>query len=457
MASRNRSKTLFLHLLFYMASTSAEETYENSTNICQRCSCNDAQIFELDCSNQSLTLMLANWPTQKPIRATFTGNNFTKLEKLPPTESSVEIVLSKCNIQSLDPAVFNTATKTKLVDLSYNLLVSEEVTSDKFRGPIKDSRSQPIGIEDLNLAYNQIHSLNKDVFEFLPNLTRLNLEGNDFRVLDAHTQLALANVPGLTSLNLANNELTDLIPDAIEKLTKLVELDLSKNDLDFVPYSLEEVGTSLEVLIVDDNPIFEMTEKTFSKLPNIVEISANNLTLLTRINASTFASNLKLTKLSLRNNTALHAIDPAAFSPQSTLKELHLDNANLTDLPVGLLNWTSLDSLTLHGTNLTCTCDLHHIFAATPNEDPPTCADPSSPARHHIPLTSDVCEVKQIVRIRYQHISIPLAGLIVTLFVAILAAIAMAYSRYRRFVQQSRQTPFASQVMYSPLLAAYSR
>ena len=84
------------------------------------------------------------------------------------------------------------------MDLSYNLLVSEEVTSDKFRGPIKDSRSQPIGIEDLNLAYNQIHSLNKDVFEFLPNLTRLNLEGNDFRVLDAHTQLALANVPGLT-------------------------------------------------------------------------------------------------------------------------------------------------------------------------------------------------------------------------------------------------------------------
>ena len=133
---------------------------------------------------------------------------------------------------------------------------------------------------------------------------------------------------------------------------------------------------------------------TLSELPNIVEISANNLTLLTRINASTFASNLKLTKLSLRNNTALHAIDPAAFSPQSTLKELHLDNANLTDLPVGLLNWTSLDSLTLHGTNLTCTCDLHHIFAATPNEDPPTCADPSSPARHHIPLTSDVCEVK---------------------------------------------------------------
>ena len=63
---------------------------------------------------------------------------------------------------------------------------------------------------------------------------------------------------------MANNELTELIPDAIEKLTKLVVLDLSKNDLDFVPYSLEKVGTSLEVLIVDDNPIFEMAENTFS-------------------------------------------------------------------------------------------------------------------------------------------------------------------------------------------------
>ncbi|XP_063903896.1 uncharacterized protein LOC135123299 [Zophobas morio] len=392
---------LFFHLFFYFLVTSAEETYENSTEICQRCSCNDAQIFELDCSNESLTLMLANWPTQKPIKATFTGNNFTKLEKLPPTESSVEIVLSKCNIQYLDPAVFDTATKTKLVDLSYNLLVSEEVTSDKFRGPIKDNRPQPIGIEDLNLAYNKIHSLNKDVFEFLPNLTRLNLEGNDFRVLDAHTQLALANVPGLTSLNLANNELTELIPDAIEKLTKLVELDLSKNDLDFVPYSLETVGTSLEVLIVDDNPIFEMAENTFSKLPNIVEISANNLTQLTHINASTFASNLKLTKLNLRNNVALQAIDPAAFSPQSTLKELHLDNTNLTGLPLSLLNWTSLDSLTLQGAPLTCNCDLFRISASLPhtannNEDGPICTHPLTSIRNHILFfSSDICEAKK--------------------------------------------------------------
>lgn len=106
--------------------------------------------------------------------------------------------------------------------------------------------------------------MQKDVFEHLPFLEVLNLEGNHFRVLDIVTQLALSSVPTLQVLNLANNDLTDLADDAVKQLTKLTQINLSGNDLDFVPDTLVYVAKTLEVLRVDDNPIIELSDSTFN-------------------------------------------------------------------------------------------------------------------------------------------------------------------------------------------------
>lgn len=55
-----------------------------------------------------------------------------------------------------------------------------------------------------------------------------------------------------------------MVPEAIEGLKCLVELDLSKNELDFVPSGLKALGPTLEVLTLDDNPIIELNEESFS-------------------------------------------------------------------------------------------------------------------------------------------------------------------------------------------------
>lgn len=44
----------------------------------------------------------------------------------------------------------------------------------------------------------------------------------------------------------------------------LREVDLSKNRLDFVPETLDNVGETLEKLNVDDNPIVELSDDTFT-------------------------------------------------------------------------------------------------------------------------------------------------------------------------------------------------
>ena len=123
---------------------------------------------------------------------------------------------------------------------------------------------------------------------------------------------------------------------------------------------------------------------TLSELPNIVEISANNLTQLTHINASTFASNLKLTKLNLRNNVALQAIDPAAFSPQSTLKEVvpHIKPTTSNRLNFSS-TWTTPTSPAcrfLSSTGHPSTASLYRVHpsraTATSSASPPRCLIP---------------------------------------------------------------------------------
>lgn len=116
------------------------------------------------------------------------------LEPIPATNATVEIILSQCNIQYLRPKLFADAKNVKFVDLSHNLLKAEEVSSEKFQGPYSENTFAPIATEHLDLSYNQIHSLEKNVFEHMPNLKYLNLEGNDFTVLDIHTQLAISSI-----------------------------------------------------------------------------------------------------------------------------------------------------------------------------------------------------------------------------------------------------------------------
>lgn len=56
---------------------------------------------------------------------------------------------------------------------------------------------EPIQLKHLDLSYNQIHSLQKDLFEHTPYLEVLILEGNQLRVIDQVTQLAVSTLNNL--------------------------------------------------------------------------------------------------------------------------------------------------------------------------------------------------------------------------------------------------------------------
>lgn len=74
--------------------------------------------------------------------------------------------------------------------------------SEIFQGPYKDGVYRSIALETLNLGFNRIHSLDKYLFQYTPNLTRLYLNNNPIEILDHVTILALSSATKLEVTNL---------------------------------------------------------------------------------------------------------------------------------------------------------------------------------------------------------------------------------------------------------------
>lgn len=73
----------------------------------------------------------------------------------------------------------------------------EVLRSEIFQGPYKDGIYSNIALETLNLGFNEIHSLDRYLFQYTPNLTRLYLNNNPIEILDHVTVLAISSATSL--------------------------------------------------------------------------------------------------------------------------------------------------------------------------------------------------------------------------------------------------------------------
>ncbi|CAG9864032.1 unnamed protein product [Phyllotreta striolata] len=448
-------------LLCLIKLTLSEETYQNSSHICEKCTCLDNDSFLLDCSNQNIQHALANWPPHnKSLVATFSYNNIITLERLPFTNRTAKLIFDHCNIQYLDVGVFSNIKYVEYIDLSYNLLTTEQISGEDFKGPYDNKQYREIAVKHLNLAYNQIHSLPQKFFESMPYLEELNLEGNDFKVLDPLTQVALGSLQHIKVLNLANNELTELESSIMRNLHTLIELDLSSNELDFVPTTLNYISKNLKVLKLNDNYIFKLDGQSFLGL-NLTEIHLNNLPRLKLIEANTFATQKSLKRLYVSNNLNLRAIDKEAFADNQILDELDLSNNSLTSIDFGL-NWSKLKVLRIDSNMLECTCALYNITKAlsesiTRTLESPVCFyDVEDTIQRVDHLEEGICSGKppvHITKIMKHFNTIRLAFILVSsvLITSMGVLVAIAVLRYKKRVTL-RNYPFMAQVNYYPII-----
>ncbi|ENN74884.1 leucine-rich repeat and immunoglobulin-like domain-containing nogo receptor-interacting protein 3 isoform X2 [Dendroctonus ponderosae] len=456
--------TLVVGILCLSLASNAEETFENSTNLCEKCKCINGPQFVLDCQKQDFHHMIANWPEHNvALIATFSYNNISNVEILPDSDLVTKVILSHCGIKSVDNGAFKTVKYLTYLDLSYNLLTTEEISPEIFKGTYNNTVYEPLMLEDLDLSHNEIHSLPHNIFEHLTTLKQLNLAGNNLRVLDPPTQMALSGLTNLQVLNIADNDLTDLVEDAVRNLQKLRILNLTMNLLDFVPDTLSLLSNSLEAVYLDHNLIFEITDESFLGVKGIKVLSLTNLPRLQYVNANSFAHLQNLSILYLSDNPSLTTIDRDAFGKGQVLEELYLHSNSLQDLHYNLTNWSALRLFTLKDNSLFCDCDLYEISQALSSEikmdkDGPFCINPITDVSMMIyNLTEEACSFDQYTY-RASHLmdshfhTIKLVFIILLVIATLIAFVALAIALLRCYRFRINQNyPFPTQVMYNPL------
>lgn len=66
------------------------------------------------------------------------------------------------------------------------------------QGRFSPEEYEPLSsMKSLSLAYNDLHSLNQDLFEHLPELEFLDLSGNPMTTIDYATVIAISGLPML--------------------------------------------------------------------------------------------------------------------------------------------------------------------------------------------------------------------------------------------------------------------
>lgn len=449
-------------LLYIIHFATAGETNQNSSNICTRCKCNSKDEFLLDCTNQNFEHILAEWPPHnQSLVATFSYNNITNLGQLPATNQTAKFVFDHCRIKHLEDRMFFLIQNVEYIDLSHNLLTTEAISGEVFKGPYSDRQYRPIGVKTLNLAYNQIHSLNTKFFEHMPLLEDLYLQGNDFSVLDPSTQIALGSLTNIKVLNLADNELTVIEENVMRNVHSLQDLDLSSNHFDFVPKPLSYISKNLQILNLSNNYIFQLTDESFLGM-NLSELYLNNLPRLKFVGPNTFATLRRLKKLHLRDNQQLEFIDREAFGETQILDELDISNNSLVDLDPSLTKWSKLKIFKVNLNPLECSCSLYNISQALPtsitrNRNSPMCIDVGNNdgSERIYSLTADICNqdrqshtskiTQHFNKIRLIMIILSSILLVVTVLGAVVAVL-----RFRKLIA-FKNYPFSAQVSYFPV------
>lgn len=332
----------------------------------------DPNSLTLNCSRRNIDEIPDKWPEQinsidkdGHVLITFFNNTISTVSQLPSVPGKRVAIIFKANkILDIEDDSFSEIEELVYLDLSNNYISGEVLRSEIFQGKYSDGIYASIALETLNLGYNDIHSLDRYLFQYTPNLTRLYLNNNPIEILDHVTLLALSSASNLQVLDLAKTDIDHIPLDVFKGMTQLQQIDLSQNRFVTVPESLSLLGSSLQYLTFNNNPIIELNDDSFIGLTNLIALEVGENDYLDEVKRSTFSPLKNLRILHLCHNRNLRYISHNAFrglKDKWTLREVYLDDNNLSELSTDLMPWNKLEILGMSGNNWLCNCDLANI------------------------------------------------------------------------------------------------
>ncbi|XP_026322617.1 leucine-rich repeat neuronal protein 1-like [Hyposmocoma kahamanoa] len=343
-----------------------------AVEICRFCKCTDGAV---DCQYQNITTFFKKeqWDLLKDLKPTnvdLSDNFFTNITGI--AELPIEVLnLSRSRVEWIENGSFKNLKQLRILDLSHNRLTAAKLGPHAFEGNYSPEEYEPLpSMRVLNLAYNDLHSLNSDLFEHLPELTELDLSGNPLGIIDHVTVIAISSLPMLKVLRMRSCEIKD-IPDKMLHTPRYLErLDLSDNLLTTVPQELQETKNLL-FLNLNQNPIKELDVTSednpgFPRLRKLQELHMCNMAQLRRIGAGSLSGLESLSKLHLSLNPRLTEIDAKALARADDIgetyvwppiKELYLHSNNLSEIDSNLIaRWDLVDAIDVSNNPFMCDC-----------------------------------------------------------------------------------------------------
>ncbi|KAM3955512.1 lumican-like [Aphomia sociella] len=339
----------------------------NTGVICNKCTCEEGRV---ECSYRNLALEDAYFESIASLKATeldLSGNTMKIFSTLPVLPLK-RLNLSRCGISILDKSPFTNLKDLEHLDLSYNELSTSAITRQSLAGPIPENRMMPtpfINITYLSLAYNDIHSLQKDLFIFMMELKSLDLSGNPLVSIDQVTMGALTDLIKLKELRLSACDLESLPDGLLRRQRHLKILDLSNNRFTTVPNVLSE-SVNLVYLNFNKNLISSIDERTaISNLTKLEELHLSGLTRLQSIGAGALGGLAKLISLHITHNPRLSSLDPNFLVWEDEfgeerwppIQKLYLNNNNISQInPHYLDKWEDLVAVNFTSNPYMCDC-----------------------------------------------------------------------------------------------------
>ena len=132
------------------------------------------------------------------------ANNIGHLQQLPETDAILLFTCRHCNIIEIASGVFIDTHNIVKVDLSWNLIDTDNLHADIFRGRFDENVYEPLKIDSLDLSHNSIKSLESNTFEHLPHIKVLMLGYNPMDNINEATKHAIGTLAKLEVIKLIN-------------------------------------------------------------------------------------------------------------------------------------------------------------------------------------------------------------------------------------------------------------
>ncbi|XP_055336919.1 protein artichoke-like isoform X1 [Paramacrobiotus metropolitanus] len=261
------------------------------------------------------------------------------------------------------PPVVGTFPALRVLDLSYNRIAS--VPRDLLRGLVS--------LQELNLAGNLLRSVEAGAFAGLSALTQLNLGANllqhmpalgfgyqhGLQVLNVSANnistvsaTDLQNLTNLYTLDLAFNRLDDVDGGAFRANLKIVYLFLDHNQLTGLPAGLFPMGMAVQNLTLSYNRLTAFPSDTLAGLFNLVGLFLSH-NALTEVPSRLVTNSFHIATVDFSFNPALSVVRGQALDGLKNLSSISLAFCNLTSIEAGGLgDLQGVTALYLNNNNL---------------------------------------------------------------------------------------------------------